>query len=311
MMKNKIDISIIIPVYNEEKSINPLFKEIIKALNNISNWELIFIDDGSSDSSKLVISDIVKKNKNIKLISFLKNKGKSEALNAGFKICKGKKVVTIDADLQDDPAEIYNIINKLDDGFDMVSGWKINRKDPFSKTLPSKLFNFILKCITGIKIHDFNCGLKGYRLEVVKTLNIYGGLHRFIPVLAKHNGFEISEIKVNHRERKYGKSKYGTSRLFHGFYDLITLMFFNKYLNRPLHFFGLIGIICLIFGISINLYLTFNWFNGLWITPFKNPIFFLGILLIIIGVQFFSIGLIGELIVRFHKKDDNNYYIDE
>ena len=310
-MNNKIDISIIIPVFNEEKSINPLYEEIIIALNNNFNWELIFIDDGSSDSSKNIILDITKTNKNVKLISFLKNKGKSEALNAGFKNCKGDYVITIDADLQDDPAEINNIINKLKEGSDMVSGWKINRKDPYTKTLPSKVFNFILKCITGIKILDFNCGLKGYRLDVVKTLNIYGGLHRFIPVLAKGNGFKISEIKVNHRERKYGKSKYGTSRLFHGFYDLITLMFFNKYLNRPMHLFGLIGIICLICGIAINLYLTFNWFNGLWITPYKNPLFFLGILLIIVGVQFFSIGLIGELIVRFHKKEDNNYRIDE
>ena len=311
-MNNKIDISIIIPVFNEEKSINPLFEEIIIALNNNFNWELIFIDDGSSDSSKNIILDITKTNKNVKLISFLKNKGKSEALNAGFKNCKGDYVITIDADLQDDPAEINNIINKLKEGCDMVSGWKINRKDPYTKTLPSKVFNFILKCITGIKIHDFNCGLKGYRLDVVKTLNIYGGLHRFIPVLAKGNGFEISEIKVNHRERKYGKSKYGTSRLFHGFYDLITLMFFNKYLNRPLHFFGILGLISLIPGLIINLYLTINWLYGFWITPFKNPLFFLGILLIIVGIQFFSIGLIGELIVRFYKKNNlKDYHLDE
>ena len=194
----------------------------------------------------------------------------------------------------------------------LLSEISINRKDTFSKTIPSKIYNFVLRTISGIKIHDFNCGLKVYRREVVKVVNIYGGLHRFIPIIIKKNGFNhICEVPVNHRKRKFGFSKYGSSRLFHGFFDLITLMFFNKYLNRPMHFFGLFGLIFFLIGFIINVYLTYNWFQGVWINPHKNPLFFLGILLLIIGVQFFSIGLIGELIVRFNKDKDNYIKINE
>ena len=311
-MKNKFDISLLIPVFNEEESIGILYEELKKNLDSKFSWELLFINDGSTDHSEHLINKLIAANKNVRLISFLKNKGKSEALNIGFKNCFGKYIITLDADLQDDPSEIHNLVSKLEEGYDMVSGWKKNRKDSFSKTFPSKIYNFVLRVISGIKIHDFNCGLKIYRNDVVKVINIYGGLHRFIPIIIKTNGFNnIGEVSVNHRKRKFGFSKYGSSRLFHGFFDLITLMFFNKYLNRPMHFFGLVGLIFFIMGFIINIYLTYNWFQGIWITPHKNPLFFLGILLIIIGVQFFSIGLIGELIVRFNKDKDNYININE
>ena len=310
-MKNQFDISILVPVYNEQDSITTLYSELKENLDKLYNWEVLFINDGSTDQSKKIIAELIKNEDNIRVISFLSNKGKSEALNIGFKNCNSKYIVTIDADLQDDPSEIINLIKKIEEGYDMVSGWKHKRKDSISKTLPSKIYNFVLRKMFGIKIHDFNCGLKIYKAKVTKIINIYGGLHRFIPILVYQNGFSIAEISVNHRERKYGISKYGSSRLFHGFFDLITLTFFNKYLNRPLHLFGLVGLIFLLFGLVINLYLSINWFNGIWITPHKNPLFFLGILLIIIGVQFFSIGLIGELIVRLNKNKTTYYKIDE
>ena len=310
-MKNQFDISVLVPVYNEQDSIKTLYSELKENLNELYKWEVLFLNDGSTDKSKEMIAELVKSENNVRQISFLKNKGKSEALNIGFKNCNGTYIVTIDADLQDDPKEINNLVSKIDEGFDMVSGWKHNRKDSISKTLPSKIYNFVLKTISGIKIHDFNCGLKIYKSNVVKVLNIYGGLHRFIPIILSQNGFSIAEIPINHRKRKYGTSKYGTSRIFHGFFDLITLTFFNKYLNRPMHVFGTFGLLSLVSGLAINLYLSINWFNGIWIIPHKNPLFFLGILLIIIGVQFFSIGLIGELIVRFNKNKTTYYKIDE
>ena len=311
-MNNKFDISLLVPVFNEQESIKILYEELKKNLNDKYSWELLFINDGSTDKSESLINSLIDENKNVRLISFLKNKGKSEALNIGFKNCFGKYIVTLDADLQDDPSEIPNLILKLEEGYDMVSGWKKNRKDSFSKTIPSKIYNYVLRIISGIKIHDFNCGLKVYRNKVVKVINIYGGLHRFIPIIIKTNGFSnICEVPVNHRKRKFGFSKYGSSRLFHGFFDLITLLFFNKYLNRPMHFFGLFGLLFFMVGFAINIFLTYNWFQGIWINPHKNPLFFLGILLLIIGVQFFSIGLIGELIVRFNKDKDNYIKINE
>ena len=310
-MNKNIDISIIVPVYNEKDSLSSLYHELKNNINSKYNWELIFINDGSEDNSKDIILDLISKFNNIRLVDFYKNHGKSEALNSGFTMSKGKIVITLDADLQDDPKEINRFISKINEGYGLVTGWKKNRLDPLSKRLPSKIFNFILKLVSGIKIHDFNCGFKAYNSAAIKELNIYGGLHRFIPIIVRNNGFNVSEIIVNHRERKYGKSKYTSSRIFHGFFDFITLLFFNKYLMRPLHFFGIIGTILFLLGFIINLYITINWFNGVWIIPYKNPLFFLGILLLIVGIQFFSIGLIGELIVKFRKNNNNiqcSYY---
>jgi len=300
-MKTKKDLSIIVPVYNEQGSLNQLYREIKDNVQDKYSWELIFINDGSSDKSKEIILDLVNSDSNVKLIDFLINKGKSEALNAGFKKCTGNIVLTLDADLQDDPNEIGAFVSKVKETNGLVSGWKKNRLDSLSKRIQSKIFNFVLRFLTKIKLHDFNCGFKAYPLDAVKMINIYGGLHRFIPVLVKNNGFAISELVVNHRKRKHGYSKYTKSRIFHGFFDLITLMFFKRYLTRPLHLFGLLGLVLFMLGIIINVYLTINWFNGIWITPFKNPLFFLGLLLLIIGVQFFSIGLVCELIVNINK----------
>ena len=300
-MKTKKDLSIIVPVYNEQDSLNQLYAEIKDNVQDKYSWELIFINDGSSDKSKEIILDLVNSDSNVKLIDFLINKGKSEALNAGFKKCTGNIVLTLDADLQDDPNEIGAFVSKVKETNGLVSGWKKNRLDSLSKRIQSKIFNFVLRFLTKIKLHDFNCGFKAYPLDAVKMINIYGGLHRFIPVLVKNNGFAVSELVVNHRKRKHGYSKYTKSRIFHGFFDLITLMFFKRYLTRPLHLFGLLGLVLFILGIIINVYLTINWFNGIWITPFKNPLFFLGLLLLIIGVQFFSIGLVCELIVNINK----------
>ena len=303
----KYNLSIIIPVYNEEESIDELYYQINNSLLNINNnkytSEIIFINDGSTDGTFKKINTIAKENNDVKIISFFNNRGKSEALNCAFQYSSGEVIITIDGDLQDNPNEFRNLLDKIENGSDMVTGWKKERKDSLSKKIPSKIFNFILRLLTGIKIHDFNCGLKAYKRNVIKSINIYGGLHRFIPALVKQKGFSISEIIVDHRERKFGVSKYGTSRLSHGFYDFITVLFLNKYFNRPLHLFGLFGLILFTIGLIINLNLTFKWlYLNEWITPYKNPIFFLGILLIIVGMQFFSTGLIGELIVYFNRK---------
>ncbi len=295
-MDNKLFITIVIPLFNEEESLNQLYNEIVDNLKKYKNWEIIFVDDGSDDNSKNIIENIIKKNNKVKLLCFYKNYGKADALSEGFKQAQGNIVITMDADLQDDPSEIHRLINKINEGWDLVSGWKKNRNDPKSKTVPSKFFNFITRFITGLKIHDFNCGLKAYRNNVVKSIDIYGGLHRYIPVIAYQKGFKVTEIEVNHRARKFGNSKYGGYRYFHGFFDLFTVLFTSKYFNRPLHFFGFIGILLLILGIIINIYLTIGWFNGIWIG--NRPIFFLGILLLIVGIQFFSIGLLGELLIK-------------
>ncbi len=218
-------ISIVIPVFNEKESIPDLYLEIIENVSSYGKWEIIFIDDGSSDGSKDKINDIISKDSKVKLISFYRNFGKSAALSEGFKHSKGDIIITMDADLQDDPAEIPNLINKINEGFDLVSGWKKVRHDPWTKTLPSKIFNFVTRILTGVKIHDFNCGLKAYRSSVIKTIEIFGGRHRYIPALAGQKNFFVSEIVVNHRARKFGATKYGGSRLFHGFFDLLTIYF--------------------------------------------------------------------------------------
>ena len=222
----------------------------------------------------------------------------------GFKKSSGEVVITMDADLQDDPSEIKNLLSKIDEGWDLVSGWKKDRKDPGYKRFPSKVFNFVLRKISGVNIHDFNCGLKAYRLNVIKKLNIYGGLHRFIPYLAASNGFSVTEIIVNHRSRQFGVSKYGGSRMLKGFFDFLSVVFITKYSKRPLHIFGFIGFMLFLTGIIINSCLTINWFYG---QPLANrPLLFLGILLIILGIQIFSMGFIAELLVNYFSKKNNH-----
>ena len=302
-MENKYNISIVVPVYNEEGSLQKLYREISNSLKDIFKWEIIFIDDGSNDHSFSILKTIAEKDDHVVVISLYKNFGKAYALSTGFNQVKGDIIITMDSDLQDDPAEIMNMISKIDDGWDLVSGWKKNRKDPLSKRIPSKFFNFVTRVITGLKIHDFNCGLKAYKRKVINAIEIYGGLHRYIPALAHHHGFSITEIEVHHRSREFGESKYGSHRFFHGFFDLFTMLFTTRYFNRPLHFFGLIGLLLLLLGLILCIYLTIGWFQGIWIG--NRPILFLGILLVIIGIQFFSLGLLGELFIKNTKHTEN------
>lgn len=290
-------ISLLIPLFNEEESIHPLLNEIRKAMKPLNkSYEVIFIDDGSTDNSLKMIKDAQKTDNRIKFISFRKNYGKSAALQVGFKAATGDAVITMDADLQDDPHEIINLLTKLDEGFDLCSGWKKQRFDPFIKKYSSRFFNLVTRIISGIKIHDFNCGLKAYRREVVQNLNVYGELHRYVPVLAKWQGFTITEIPVKHHPRRYGKTKFGISRFFKGFIDLITVTFVGRYIKRPMHFFGFLGAISFLIGFIVNGYLTIEWISGKALS--NRPMLFLGMLLIIVGVQFFSFGLIGEMLVH-------------
>jgi|TARA_B100001142_G_scaffold111610_1_gene113583 glycosyltransferase involved in cell wall biosynthesis len=298
-------ISVIIPVYNEVESINELYKQLLKALQEFSRYEIIFIDDGSSDGSVETIKKLSELDNSINLIQFHRNYGKSAALAEGFKHAKGNYIVTMDADLQDDPKEISNLINKLEEGFDLVSGWKKDRKDPLSKRLPSKLFNFVTRLFTGVHIHDFNCGLKIYRKAVVKTLELYGGRHRYIPAMVGQKKFKVSEIIVNHRPRIYGETKYGGSRLFHGLFDLISILFLSKYTQSPMYFFGKIGLITFLSGITIEIYVLYLKYSlG---DPFAKhmALLMLGILIIVVGIQFFSIGLVGEMIANSNQDKES------
>ena len=308
MNDSNINLSIIIPLYNEEESIPQLAEEIRDAAEKLSlEYELIFIDDGSKDDSFKRITSLASSDSRIKCLRFRRNYGKAAALSEGFKEAKGQLVVTMDSDLQDDPSELGALIDKINEGFDVVSGWKKSRKDPWSKKLPSKLFNLVTGIMSGIRIHDFNCGLKIYKADVIKTISVYGEMHRYIPVLAKLAGFSVAEVVVNHRARLYGKTKFGAGRFLKGFLDLMTVIFLGKYNRNPLHFFGKIGTILFSGGFIINLYLTIQWFGGIWIG--NRPILFLGVLLMIVGIQFISLGLLAEMITS--RGNESNYSISE
>lgn len=298
-------ISIVIPVFNENESLPDLKVELDKNLSAYPEWEVIFIDDGSSDGSTEYLADLCAQDSHYKLIQFYRNNGKSAALSEGFKLADGDYIITMDADLQDDPAEIPNLVGKLEEGWDLVSGWKKIRHDPIGKTLPSKLFNFVTRVMTGVKIHDFNCGLKGYKKSVVKSIEVFGGRHRYIPALAGQRKFKITEITINHRARQFGETKYGGSRLFHGFFDLITILFLNRYDQQPLHLFGFFGLISLHLGLIVEcVVLYFKYGLG---EPFVKHMALLmfGIMLIVIGIQFFSMGLLGELMARTAQEQEN------
>ncbi len=305
-----MDISIVVPAYNEEESLQELIQKLSQTLHGLNKkCEIIIVDDGSTDETLSTSIKLKREFPLLKIISFRKNYGKSAALSEAFKLADGDYVITMDADLQDDPEEIPNLISTLESGnYDLVSGWKKERHDPLSKTIPSRIFNFVTSKISGIKIHDFNCGLKIYRKAVVKDLKIYGELHRFLPVLAHWNGFRVGEVTVQHHPRKFGKTKFGISRFFNGFFDLLTVIFITRYQTSPLHIFGMLGLMAALFGFAIELYLSILWFLGEGIR--NRPLFFLGILAIIVGIQFIVFGLLGEMITaRF--AEQTHYSIKE
>ena len=306
MAQHHYDISIVVPLYNEDESLKELHQQLRTALSRVTHrYEILFVDDGSSDRSFEVLRNLKRFDHRVKIIRFRRNYGKSAALSIGFQQAQGNIVITMDADLQDDPAEIPSFVKRINEGYDLVSGWKKVRRDPITKTIPSRFFNFITSVMTGIKIHDFNCGFKAYRRDVVKAVKVYGELHRYIPALAHWEGFKIGEMVVNHRPRKYGKTKFGLGRFWKGFLDLLTVLFTTRYFRRPLHLFGFWGIVAAVLGLAVDGWLAIEWLTGQ--TSLSNrPLFLGGILLIIVGIQFISIGLLGEMISK--SKQSNEEY---
>ncbi|SHO63556.1 glycosyltransferase family 2 protein [Algoriphagus zhangzhouensis] len=313
-----IQISAVIPVFNEEESLPELTHWISRVMNdNGFSYEIIFINDGSTDGSWDEIQKLASTNGNVKAINFTRNYGKSAALDAGFKKAQGKVVITLDADLQDSPDEIPGLYKMItEDGLDVISGWKKERHDPITKTVPSKFFNAVTRWISGIKLHDFNCGLKAYKLKVVKNIQIYGEMHRYIPLLAKWNGFpKIGEKVVQHQARKYGYSKFGIERFLNGFLDLISVSFVHRYKKKPMHFFGLLGTLSFLTGFVITCWLIFEKVyglsKGLKVREIVDqPLFFLALVALIIGVQLFVTGFIAELMTSNQSKE-TEYKIDE
>jgi glycosyltransferase involved in cell wall biosynthesis len=290
------ELSIVIPLYNEAESLPELHARLSEVLQKLQQTaEIIFIDDGSSDGSMAEILKLRQKDNRVRAVQFRRNYGKSAALAAGFARASGKLLITLDADLQDDPAEIPRLLEKLDEGYDLVSGWKRRRFDSFVKRMTSRIFNWVTGKLTGVKLHDINCGFKIYRREVTDSIHVYGQLHRFLPVLALKEGFHLGELEVKHHPRKYGRSKFGVSRFTSGFFDLMTVLFLTRYTRRPLHLFGIAGMIAFVIGAAISIHLAYQ---RIFLTVYlsNRPLLFLGILLVIVGVQFISIGLIGEMI---------------
>lgn len=302
-------VSFVIPAYNEEESLNELYSQIMANINLclseelLSEYEFLFIDDGSTDNSAQVMKELRNQDEKVRYIIFRKNFGKSIALQAAFRNVTGDIIITMDADLQDDPVELKNFLLKIDEGFDMVVGWKVNRLDPMEKKLPSKLFNKVTSKMSGLKLHDFDCGYKAFCREVSDSLDVYGEMHRYIPVLAYRKGFKITEIPVHHNKRKHGKSKYGMERYMRGLFDFLSVAFLSNYHDRPMYFFGKVGAGFFGIGFLICLYLTVQWFMGFQIGT--RPLLQLGVMLIFLGVQFLSIGFIGNMLVDVTVR--NNY----
>ena len=308
-----MNLSIIIPLYNEEESLPELSDWITEVVTQHQfTYEVIMIDDGSNDNSWQVIEQIANENPNIKGIKFQRNYGKSAALNEGFKAALGDVVITMDADMQDSPDEIPELYKMITvDGYDMVSGWKQKRHDPITKTIPTKLFNAATRKSSGIKLHDFNCGLKAYKNKVVKSIEVYGEMHRYIPVLAKWAGFKkIGEKVVVHRARKYGVTKFGWERFINGFLDLATITFVSKFSKRPMHFFGLYGTFCFLIGFLISLYLVLGKLVYTEFTITNRPSFYMALTIMVIGMQLFLAGFIAELVGR-NAPERNSYLIEK
>ena len=294
-------ITVVIPIYNEERSVALLYEELQAALDPLDDvWEAVYVDDGSTDGSFGALTRLHARAGNVRVVRLRRNFGKAAALAAGFAQAHGDVVVTMDGDLQDDPAEIPRLLAKLQEGFDLVTGWKTHRRDPLSRRIPSKLFNWVAGRMSGLRLHDMNCGLKAYRDEVVRGLVLYGELHRFIPVLAHERGYRVAELPVNHRPREHGRSRYGLERYLRGFLDLLTVSFMGRYRHRPLHLFGGLGLILGLLGLAVLTYLTVVKLAGHAIG--QRPLLTLGVLLVVVGLQFFSLGLISEMITSHHEE---------
>jgi glycosyltransferase involved in cell wall biosynthesis len=294
-------ISVVVPVHDEERSVGLLYEELQAALDPLDEpWEAVFVDDGSTDGSFGALTRLHAAAPNVRVVRLRRNFGKSAALAAGFGEAQGETVVTIDGDLQDDPAEIPRLLAKLAEGFDLVSGWKARRRDPWRRRILSRIFNSVTGRVSGLRLHDLNCGLKAYRAEVLRGLRIYGELHRFLPVLAHYRGYRVAELPVNHRPRPHGRSRYGLERYVRGFLDLLTVSFMGRYRHRPLHLFGGLGLGLGVLGTAILAYLTVLKATGEAIG--QRPLLTLGVLLVVVGMQFFSLGLISELITSHHEE---------
>jgi glycosyltransferase involved in cell wall biosynthesis len=314
-----MNISIVVPLFNEEESLQELAGWIEKVMNTYNfSYEILFVDDGSRDNSLKILRELGAANKNIRALSFRRNYGKSAALNEGFKEAKGDVVITMDADLQDSPEEIPGLYKMIiEENFDIVSGWKKKRHDPLSKTIPTKLYNWATRKLTRIHLHDFNCGLKAYKLDVVKSIEVYGEMHRYIPVIAKWQGFyRIGEKVVQHQARKYGSSKYGFERFINGFLDLLSILFVSKFGKRPMHFFGSFGVVSFFIGFVISSWLIIEKVYSARVTGYvarditAKPTFYIALMLVVIGVVLFLAGFLGELIYK-NTQDKGSYPIKE
>ena len=301
-------LSIVIPLYNEAESLRPLHVLITEALGD-GDYEVVYVDDGSTDNSFAQLKQLQQFDGRIRIVHFARNFGKAEALGAGFREARGEVIVTMDADLQDDPREIPRLVATLSQGYDLVNGWKRERRDPASKTAPSRVFNAMARYATGVHMRDLNSGLKAYRRRVIDQLQVYGELHRFLPVLAFWKGFRVTEIPVRHHPRRYGQSKYGPRRFLSGILDLMTVVYLTRFQRKPLHLFGSVGLACLGAGLLINLYLSIIWLGGEAIG--HRPLLQLGILLMVMGVQFLGIGLLGEMTTLGRAEERRNAHVYE
>ena len=310
----KTYISIIVPLFNEAPNLAELHNRIQNTLSDFlpqeKKYEVVFIDDGSNDNSFEILKSLHRKSQCVKVLKLRKRFGKTAALAGGFLEAKGDIIVTIDADLQNDPADIPKLVEKIDQGYDVVSGWRKERKDGFIKVFLSRIYNAVTSLFSGIQIHDFNCGLKAYKKQVLDEIEIYGTLHRYIPVIAHWKGFRIGEVEVKHNRRLYGKSKYGIARIFEGFWDLATVTFFLRFNQKPLHLFGNIGVSFLFFGLIINSYILSIWLRFHSIMG-RHPLLILGVMLMILGVQLVSLGLLAEMIVNTSRNGKDTFSIKE
>jgi glycosyltransferase involved in cell wall biosynthesis len=307
-------LSVVVPLHNEERSLDALYAELRAALDEHGPWEAIFVDDGSTDESFAVLAQLHATASNVRVVRLRRNFGKAAALAAGFAHASGETVVTIDADLQDDPRDIPRLLAKLEEGFDLVSGWKAQRRDPFTRRILSRVFNVVTGVVSGVRLRDLNSGLKAYRADVVRGLRVYGELHRFLPVLAHTQGYRVAELAVNHRPRAHGRSRYGLERYVRGFLDLLTVTFMSRYRHRPLHLFGGLGLILGFLCFVVLAYLTVLKLLGEAIG--HRPLLILGVLLVVVGIQLFSLGLVSELVTSQHEeraaeREEADVHVDE